>query len=254
MIVKDVYPISALLNLQLSDSFLAHFQNIIDFAQMFGTSLKKYGIQLLGGDTTSSKIDSFGLTILGKSSEFIPRKSKNLKKGDMLVLLGKLGGSSFALDQLKTCKQDLSQIKLHVKKYYTRPNAQWAGRFLLKELNVKASIDVSDSLYESLNILSAENLAQFNIFIDQICYPPELENIKFSDRLKYLLGGGEDFTMLMIIPSESKKQVDVSSKYHSTLKVIGEVLSVGMSSNIQYFNKNEILNISNYKIPKFNHF
>ncbi len=254
ILVKGAIPCIGFLNLQLSPSFVDNFENIINFSQMFGDCLKEYGISLMGGDTTSSSTNSFGLTILGESNQYIPRSSDKLQKDDLLILLGCLGGSAFALEELKAHQGKPTKIQASLSEYYRRPKAQWEGRFLLKSLESKVSIDTSDSLYESLHILSQENQAELSVFVDQICCPQELKDINFSSKLKYLLGGGEDFAILMIVPPTVKKQIDTLSRYHSNLRIIGNVVSVGETSDVQYLYKNKEIEVNSAQIRHFLHF
>ena len=254
MLVKGAIPRTCFLNLQLSHSFVNNFQNIIDFAQMLGNTLRKYGISLMGGDTTSSSTNSFGLTILGESNQYVPRNSNKLQKDDLLILLGCLGGASLALEELKVNQGKSVKLKASITEYYRRPKAQWEGRFLLKSLESKVSIDTSDSLYESLYILAHDNQIELQVFVDQISYPQELENINFAGKLKHLLGGGEDLAMLMIVPATVKKKVDVLSRYHSSLRVIGNVMSVGKVGRTQYLHHGEKIEMNDILVNQFSHF
>ena len=109
MNLSDIYakggiPQMALLNLYLSDSFLKHKKWLSRFSKTFGEELKKYNIRLLGGDTTTAPFDCFSMTLLGMSDQFIFRENKNIQKGDILLLLGNVGGGSYALWKLKIKK------------------------------------------------------------------------------------------------------------------------------------------------------
>ena len=254
MIVKGGKPSFALLNLQLSSRFVDDPKRILEFAKVLGHELKKYHVQLIGGDTTSSQVDSFGLTLLGEGDQFISRRSMHLQADNGIVLVGQVGGGSLALARLLDQNKKRGDIQPEIKAYYTRPAAQWEGRELISRLEAKASIDTSDGLHEGLKVLSKNNSLCLEIWVDQIPCIPELDKMELSQKLKHLLGGGEDFAMLLMVPAGIKKSVDTLSKNHTYLKVIGRISSVGPPGGIKYFYKGKELDILASEIHSFSHF
>ena len=228
---KGGTPTFALLNLQLSQNFVKERKNIRYFAKELGRSLAKYRITLLGGDTTSSDTNSFMLTLLGECNSLILRKSSQLEEGDILLLFGDLGGSAYALSRLV----QETKVTAKVKKYYTRPKAKSEAVAILNELEAKISMDVSDSLYESIGLFSSLNHAHIRVDIDQIPHPKELQELEINQKINYILGGGEDFSILFSAPKKLKKKIEQRCKQNQSLKIVGNFISINKKKSVEYF-------------------
>ena len=228
---KGGRPSFALLNCQLSKNFVKTSNKITSFAKELGRLFKKYHITLLGGDTTASGIDSFSLTLLGECSSLFPRISPQVEAEDVLLLFGDLGGSSYALSKLS----QKEKITNRVQKFYTRPEAKAEVVPILNKLEVKASMDVSDSLYESIDIFSRSNHAHIVVDLDKIAYPRELKKLEDDQRIPHILGGGEDFSVLFVVPKRLKEKTEKMSKTNRLLRIIGKFASVGKKRLIEYY-------------------
>ena len=245
ILAKAGKPTIALLNLQLSPAFVQNRQNIITFAQQLGKELYQHNIFLIGGDTTASQVDSFSLTLIGECESFVARTSTNIKEGDLVVLMGAVGGSSYILQQ-KLKKAPVSSKDLLL---YTRPLAQWEAPLFLEKWGAKVSIDLSDSLFKSLQILTKKNTISLDIHIDKI--PSNIPvHLDKEDSIPHLLFGGEDFAVLCII--DYQYEIEVVGN-NLPISIIGKVSSK-QANSVAYFYQNQILDVNNYNKNEFYHF
>ena len=244
IIVKGGIPVFALCNLYISPSFMKTKNNYHSFAKTLGAELQKYGIQLIGGDTTTSNQDAFSLTILGQTDRFIPRQHPSVTKKDAIYLLGNVGGSSYALSQLN----NNTKLNKLIKDAYTRPQAKVDFTSLCKQKMIKASIDLSDSLHESLQILSKDNQRDLSIQIDSLPIPAYLEQLPFSEQIKHTLCGGEDLAILFIT-----EEGEMGSS-HLPIQRIGTVLDKNKKPQVTYYNDNKQISSDIFARYIFSHF
>ncbi|MDH5716781.1 MAG: AIR synthase related protein [Spirochaetia bacterium] len=244
ILTKGGRPLYVFLNINGSKDFVKN--KIVPFAKALGKKLKKNKIYLLGGDITKSAINVFTMTMIGEANHFIPRKNKKIKKGDVLALYGNIGGSSYALDLLNAKRINLKNKSL--RKLYSSPEAKWNAPSFLVKNKALASIDTSDSFFESAHIISEQNNLNIKINIDKIKLHPLVKADKEEDIIKYTLASAEDFAVLAVLPKE------VSFSIKDDYEIIGEVLEVKKKSVIQFYFNNKKININENKLKLFSHF
>ncbi|NGM61119.1 thiamine-phosphate kinase [Sphingobacterium sp. SGG-5] len=190
---------------------------------------KKYNVDLVGGDTSSSTQGLvISVTSIGYADEDKIAYRSTAKEGDLLCVSGDLGGAYVGLQLLEREKQIFLenpniQPDLEGKDYIVerqlKPEARKDIVELLEELHVKpnAMIDVSDGLAsEILHICKDSNvgckLYEDKIPIDPMTYETARE---FGlDPTVCALSGGEDYELLFTVPQSDhdklKGQLDIS--------------------------------------------
>lgn len=128
------------------------------FSHTLYAQLKKYGVSLVGGDTTSGKQIHLCMTIIGECqlSQYISRGGA--KAGDVICLCGHVGDSTLGLAIEQYCQQNPSFIEdasnpaaLHTllhRFYYPEVSIE-LGHLLTTYAS--AMIDVSDGLLQDLD-------------------------------------------------------------------------------------------------------
>ena len=188
---------------------------------------KKYKIDLVGGDTTSS---SSGLVISVTAVGNIDKKNIVYRSGanvnDLLVCTGDLGAAYLGLQLLKREKEifvdnpsiqpDLSGND-YVLKRQLRPVAGNKYVKILEELNIipTSMIDISDGLAsESLHLSKASDVG-ITIYEDKIPIDYTVMNLANEFNLNPIfcaLNGGEDYELLFTINQKHyeklKKDID----------------------------------------------
>ena len=183
---------------------------------------KKYGVDLIGGDTSSSVQGLvLSVTSIGYADADQVVYRSGAKAGDLLVVSGDLGGAYVGLQLLEREKQiflenPAIQPDLEGKDYILerqlKPESRKDIVELLAERGVKPTsmIDVSDGLAsEILHICEASEvgctLYEDKIPIDPMTYETARE---FGlDPTVCALNGGEDYELLMTISQEDYTKI-----------------------------------------------
>jgi thiamine-monophosphate kinase len=183
---------------------------------------KNYGVDLVGGDTTSSLSGLvLSLTAIGSVEKDKAVKRDGAKKGDLLVVSGDLGGAYVGLQLLEREKSVFmdhpdAQPDLEGNDYILerqlKPEARRDVVELLAEIGVTPTsmIDVSDGLSsEILHLCKSSNvgcaLYEDKIPIDATTYNMARE---FElDPTVCALSGGEDYELLFTIKQDDFEKV-----------------------------------------------
>lgn len=255
VLVKGGAPHWGLLNINATPAFMDRKDHYAEFINELFELFKAHKVYLIGGDITRSSVNTFTLTLLGNCHHFVYRKNKAIKNNDIIVIHGDIGGSSFALSELIEMKKVPEAVAMR----YRRPQAKWDNQWILED-GVLATIDQSDSLYESFVILARENNIIVDIDLDRVPVSPEvkeeLQALPEEKRLLNLLASAEDFAAIAIISSEKR---ELLAKHEGIIE-IGVV-----SGDFGSVSGGEVLiNLSGNRVPQeklqgeiplqFNHF
>ncbi|WP_134089013.1 thiamine-phosphate kinase [Olivibacter sp. XZL3] len=204
---------------------------------------KKYDVDLIGGDTSSSKQGLvISVTSIGYADPVSVTYRNGAGEGDLICVSGDLGGAYVGLQLLEREKQIFLenpniQPDLEGKDYIVerqlKPEARRDVVQLLKDLQIKPTsmIDVSDGLAsEILHICRQSSkgcrLYEEKIPIDQMTYDTARE---FGlDPTVCALSGGEDYELLFTI-----KQADYEKiKGDLDISVIGHIMEESAGCNL----------------------
>jgi thiamine-monophosphate kinase len=207
---------------------------------------KAYGVDLAGGDTTSSKAGLIlSLSVTGEVECGKSVLRSGAKQGDLLVVSGDLGGAYVGLQLLEREKNVFmdhpdAQPDLEGNDYILerqlKPEARMDVVEYLAEIGVvpTAMIDVSDGLSsETLHICGQSNvgcrLYEEKIPIDPTTYAMAREfNL---DPTVCALSGGEDYELLFTVEQGDYDKI----KGSTLLSVIGHITDV--SEGVQLVDK-----------------
>ena len=201
---------------------------------------KKYGVDLVGGDTTSSTSGlMISITAIGEVEKDSITYRSGAKVNDLLVVSGDLGAAYLGLQLLKREKEifvenpkmqpDLGGND-YVLKRQLRPEAREDIIKKLQEFKIfpPSMIDISDGLSsEALHISKSSNIG-IQIYEDKI--PLDITAINLSEELNLnpilcALNGGEDYELLVTINQKEyekiKADVDFTIIGHITDKSEG---------------------------------
>lgn len=196
------------------------------------TAAKIYGIDVIGGDTTSSVTGLLiSITAIGEvhSNDVVYRSGA--KPNDLLVVTGDLGGAYMGLQVLEREKEvfkvnpnnqpDLDRYTYIVERQL-KPEARKDIIKLLKDLNVKptAMIDISDGLSSEIIHLCKQSAVGAVLYENKIPLDPQVISTceEFNlDSTTIALNGGEDYELLMTIAQDDYPKI----KGNPNLTVIG---------------------------------
>jgi len=195
---------------------------------------KNYNVDLIGGDTTSSKSGLvISITALGKAKKTDIVKRSGAKPNDLLVVSGDLGGAYMGLQVLErenevfkvnpNAQPDLEPYSYIVERQL-KPEARKDIPQILKKLEVKPTsmIDISDGLSSEIIHLCKNSNTGMNLFEDKLPLDPSVITVceEFNlDSTTVILNGGEDYELLFTIDQKDYEKI----KGNPNLTVIGHV-------------------------------
>lgn len=228
----NAIPSQILVSLAVSDRFPV--EAIDELYSGILIACKKYNVDLVGGDTTSSRSGLIiNITVIGHQKPEKITYRNGAKPNDLVVVSGDLGGAYFGLQVLErenevwkvnpNVQPDLSSYDYIIGRQL-RPEARLDIVNLLKDLDVQptAMIDISDGLASEILHLAEESQVGFRIFEEKI--PLDQQVISAGEEFDLnptvaALNGGEDYELLFTVPLEDHDKI----KGNPHLTVIGYV-------------------------------
>ncbi|WP_374166132.1 thiamine-phosphate kinase [Arcticibacter sp. MXS-1] len=201
---------------------------------------KKYNVDIVGGDTTSSKQGLvISVTSIGYADEQDICYRNTAAEGDLICVSGDLGGAYVGLQLLEREKKIFLenpkiQPDLEGKDYIVerqlKPEARRDIVLQLKEMGVKPTsmIDISDGLSSELIHICTQSDKGCNLYEDKIPLDPmtyETAREFNLDPTVCALSGGEDYELLFTIKQDDydkvKNNPDITTIGHITEKSAG---------------------------------
>lgn len=236
--LSDIYAMNArpkqvTVSLAISNRFSVEAVDEI-YAGIYA-ACSKYGVDLVGGDTTSSQKGLFiSVTAIGQGEADKLTYRNTAKEGDLICVTGNLGAAYLGLQILEREKQlylsnpdiqpDLEEQSYLVGRQL-KPEARndMIQQFAKNQLVPTSMIDVSDGLASELFHLCKES--NLGAFVEESGVPihpdAQLMAIKFQlDPITTALSGGEDYELLFTIDPNDVEKV----KYLPDIYIMGEMV------------------------------
>jgi thiamine-monophosphate kinase len=243
--LSDVYAMNATpTQITLSIAFSNRFslEALDEFYEGVYAACEQYGVDLVGGDTTSSQKGMIiSVTAIGEVSPDMFVKRSTAKKGDLVCVSGFLGGAFLGLTILEREKKIFAetgaQPDLEGQNYIVGRMLKPEARkdiiefFAEQEIVPTAMIDISDGLSsEILHICKQSELGcvlyedKIPVFEDarQFAYKLEL------DPTACALSGGEDYELLFTITQADYEKV----KQHDQISIVGYMTAAHEGKNL----------------------
>lgn len=202
------------------------------------TACSRYGLQLLGGDTSSSQQGlMISVTVLGSvEKEKLARRS-TARENDLICVSGDLGAAFAGLSVLQREKKvfmenpgiqpDLSGFEYVVERQL-KPEARVDIIEDLRSAGILpgAMIDLSDGLSGDLMHICKASRCGAVVYQDKL--PIDIETDKTATQFgstgsTYALNGGEDYELLFTVPLADYKKVSEMKD----IRVIGHIQEAG---------------------------
>ncbi len=204
---------------------------------------EKYGVDLIGGDTTSSMTGLvISITALG---EVEPGKAvcrSGAQVNDLICVSGDLGGAYLGLQLLERENEVFKgnpnvQPQLegydYILQRQLKPEARGDVARVLKTLGVtpNAMIDISDGLSSDLLHVCKASKVGCNIYEDKI--PLDYQTKRFAEELSInplvaALNGGEDYELLFTVPLSDHDKI----KNDPDITIIGHITEEKEGANL----------------------
>jgi thiamine-monophosphate kinase len=196
------------------------------------TAAKVYGVDVIGGDTTSSTSGlTISITAIGEINPSNVVKRSEAKPNDLLVVSGDIGAAYLGLQVLEREKEvfkvnpnnqpDLDAYTYIIERQL-KPEARKDIVQLLQDLDVKPTsmIDISDGLSSEIIQLCKQSNVGCDLYEEKIPLDPQVISTceEFNlDSTTIALSGGEDYELLMTISQDDYPKI----KANPNLTVIG---------------------------------
>ena len=152
-IAMNAKPKFALLSVAIPNEFSK--KELDELAKGFKKTAKKFGIEIIGGDTISNNKLDISITIISKTKKPILRSGT--KKGDLVCYTGNLGSVKKDLDKL------LQGKRIDKKSKFIKPKLN-PKFFYEVSAFINSALDISDGLFFELERLSNTNKIGFDFF------------------------------------------------------------------------------------------
>lgn len=194
-----------------------------------------YGVDVIGGDTTSStKGMVISITAIGSAHKDKIVYRNGAKVGDLICVTGNLGAAYLGLQILMREKQvyledpnmkpEINEANSYLIQRILKPDAQKKTIEFFSQNNIlpTSMIDVSDGLSSELMHICTQSevgavIEEKTIPVDQVAYDNAM---KFSfDPTTIALSGGEDYELLFTISPNDLDKIN----QNESISVIGEI-------------------------------
>jgi thiamine-monophosphate kinase len=203
-----------------------------DFSRAFQQTAQRYGVQLIGGDTTHGPL-SITIQATGFVAADRVMRRDAAKPGDHIYITGTIGDAALALRlyQADLLKNENGEDAEYLLSRLNRPEprvdfAQAVSAY------ARCAIDVSDGLLADLgHIISASNCGA-RLELDALPLSEALLSVYANNHedvdLLNVLSGGDDYELCLTINPELEQEVQkLSEKLNLSLTKIGQITESG---------------------------
>ena len=249
--LSDIYAMNATptqitVSIGISNRFSV--EALDEFYEGIYAACEKYGVDLIGGDTTTSqKGFVISVTAIGEVAldKFVKRSGA--KKADLICVSGELGGSFLGLTIMEREKKIFaetgSQPDLEDQAYIVgrllKPEARKdiIEFFAEQQVMPTSMMDISDGLSSELLHICRQSECGCVIYEDKIPINEEAKQFAYKlqlDPTACALSGGEDYELLFTISQDDYEKI----KANSDISVIGYITEASEGKNILTRNGN----------------
>ena len=194
------------------------------FSEGFYSLAARYGVDLVGGDTTRGPL-AISVTLIGEVPAALALRRDGAREGDDIWLSGATGEAALALAQLS------GRVTLsgeHLDQCYARlelpePRVELGGR--LRGL-ARSAIDISDGLLADLGHILELSGAGAEVWYDKLPRAPALAACGDEALARQCLtGGGDDYELLFTASPHQRGEIEaVSADLGIALTRIGVIV------------------------------
>ncbi|MGG9970840.1 thiamine-phosphate kinase [Ferruginibacter sp. SUN002] len=232
--ISDIYAMNATpTHITLSIAFSNRFsvEALDEFYEGVYAACEKYGVDLIGGDTTSSqKGFVISVTAIGEVTQDKFVKRSTAQKGDLLCVSGFLGGAFLGLTILEREKKIFAETgaqpdlenQAYIVGKLLKPEARKDIVEFLAESNITPTsmMDISDGLSsETLHICKQSELGCI-VYEEKIPIHEDARQFAYKlelDPTACALSGGEDYELLFTIAQADYEKIVLNEQ----ISVIG---------------------------------
>ena len=204
-------PTAVLLSLSLSEATLGEW--VDGFMRGFYEGCEKYGVALVGGDTTASRDKvCINVVAIGRAPKANIKRRSAAKVGDLICVTGQLGASSKGLVDIMFGDLNTAAAKIHRRAQARIPE----GKVLGESRAVHAMMDVSDGIASDIKHIMEQSHVGAEIYLESV---PTDYDIRFATT------GGEDYELLLTVDPNAFDEVAAAllNATGTTLTKVGRI-------------------------------
>lgn len=244
--VSDICAMNAIprqITVSLAISSKFSVQAIDELYEGIYLACNRYGVDLIGGDTTSSLTGmTISITAIGEADENELSYRGGAQPTDLLCVTGDLGGAYLGL-QLLERENEVFKVNPKTKPQFEgydyilgrqlKPEARFDMRKIFSDLGIKPTsmIDVSDGLSSEILHLCHESNVGCKLFEERIPYDDQTKKMAEELNINPLvaaLNGGEDYELLFTIPVADHEKI----KNHPDITILGHMTPKEEGANL----------------------
>ena len=205
---------------------------LAEFSQSLFAILDRYGVSLIGGDTTKGPL-SITLTAQG----FLPENQglfrHQAKVGDWIFVSGFLGDSAAGLDLLLQNRKIENESDRYFIQRHLHPTPRVELGLALRSFSCCA-LDISDGLLADLEHILERSQVGAEIYLENLPLSHHLcTQYEQTQAEKFALTGGEDYELCFTVSEEKRKEMEQVLRSQG-IKVtrIGQILPATSGLNL----------------------
>ena len=243
--ISDIYamnaqPTQVLLSIAISNKFSV--EALDEFYEGVYFACEKYGVDLVGGDTTSSQRGFvISITAIGEVAPGSYVKRNGARVNDLVCVSGDLGGAFLGLTILerekKIFEQTGAQPDLENQAYIVgrllKPEARKdvIDFFAAHEILPTSMIDISDGLSSDLLHICKQSGVGCVLYEDKLPMSEDTKEFAYKlelDPTACALSGGEDYELLFTVAQGDYEKINANNG----LSIIGYITEAAEGKNI----------------------
>ncbi len=236
--LSDIYAMNALPK-QITFSFAVSsrftYEALEELYQGVYQACENYGVDLVGGDTTSSRMGMFlAVSAIGEAKPGQLTYRDGARPGDLICVSGDLGAAYMGLQLLERERKVVEKNpevqpdwggREYILRRQLRPEARKDIIELFEKNGVKpnAMIDISDGLSSEILHICKQSGVGAKIYEDRLPIDPETRDMAEEMHLDptiAAMNGGEDYELLFTLPMEQYAKI----KDYPGITVIGNIV------------------------------
>lgn len=205
---------------------------LAEFSQSLFAILERYGVSLIGGDTTKGSL-SITLTAQG----FLPENQglfrHQAKVGDWIFVSGFLGDSAAGLDLLLQNRKIENESDRYLIQRHLRPTPRVELGLALRSFSCCA-LDISDGLLADLGHILERSQVGAEIYLENLPLSHHLcTQYEQTQAEKFALTGGEDYELCFTVSEEKREEMEqVLRSQGIKVTCIGQILPATSGLNL----------------------
>ena len=184
-----------------------------EFLRGYGDLSGRFGVALLGGDTTASPDRiCINVAVLGECPSGTARLRSHAPAGDLVCVTGPLGDSAAGLKAILGSVERDADVQALIDRHYLPLPRVAEGLQLAATPGVHAMMDISDGIGSDLGHILTASGCGARIDVAALPLSPTLQRVcarQGWDAAALAIGGGEDYELLFTCTPEAEKSLAV---------------------------------------------